>query len=98
MNFLIAGATGLIGQKLVNNLLKDKSNHIIVLTRNEDKAKYSLPIQDKNISFTDYKKGWKSDKIDIIINLAGTPIANKRWTRKQKQKISNSRVLSTDYI
>lgn len=98
MNFLIAGATGLIGQKLVNNLLKDKSNHIIVLTRNEDKAKYSLPIQDKNISFTDYKKGWKSDKIDIIINLAGTPIANKRWTRKQKQKIINSRVLSTDYI
>ena len=98
MNFLIAGATGLIGQQIVNELLKDKTNYIIILTRNEEQAKNRLPLQNKNITFTDYKKGWKEDKIDIILNLAGTPIASKPWTKNQKKKIINSRLLSTDYI
>lgn len=98
MNFLIAGATGLIGQKLVNELLQDKSNYIIVLTRDIDKAKNRLPLQNKNITFTDYKTGWKEDKIDIVINLAGTPIGKLPWSKNQRQKILNSRLLSTDYI
>jgi hypothetical protein len=35
---------------------------------------------------------------DILINLAGTSIADSRWTARQKRKIINSRIFATDLL
>lgn len=95
MNILIAGATGLIGQRLLPVLL-DQGHHITVLTRNKTKAGSHLELENHNIVITDYKSGWNSN-IDVVINLAGSPVT-RSWTRKQRARIVNSRLLSTDYI
>jgi NAD dependent epimerase/dehydratase family enzyme len=38
MRYLITGATGFIGKKLVNDLLKNDQNKIIILSRSRKKA------------------------------------------------------------
>ncbi len=87
MNVLITGGTGLIGQKLVNALKQDKAN-ITVLTRNTKKAASTL---GSNISFIEKLSLSCIENQDVVINLAGEPIANKRWSKAQKNKICHSR-------
>jgi NAD dependent epimerase/dehydratase family enzyme len=72
MNVLITGGTGFIGSKLVEYLL-EKGCNIIILTR--DKAKVSAGIE----AVSDIKEIKSSEKIDVIVNLAGAPIS-KRWS------------------
>lgn len=96
MNILIAGATGLIGRVLLKELLA-LGHHVIVLTRNVHNASKLLNFANGEVVFTDYKTGWQNNSIDIVINLAGSPIT-KVWTPQQKKRVINSRLLSTDYI
>lgn len=96
MNVLIAGATGLIGRALLKELLAQQ-HQVIVLTRNIQNASRSLNFANGRVIFTDYKTGWRNNAIDIVINLAGSPIT-RVWTPQQKKKVLNSRLLSTDYI
>lgn len=87
MHYLITGGTGLIGQALIFKLLTEDAT-ITVLTRNVDKAKKVLPISVKlinNLSLAPI------EKCDVVVNLAGETIADKRWTIKQKNKICQSR-------
>ncbi|MEW5561522.1 TIGR01777 family oxidoreductase [Enterobacter asburiae] len=88
MKILITGGTGLIGRHLIPRLLESGHN-VIVVTRSPDKARQQL---DARVEF------WKGlnarstlDGIDAVINLAGEPIADKRWTEEQKQRLCNSR-------
>lgn len=88
MKILITGGTGLIGRHLIPRLL-ESGHSIIVVTRSPDKARQQL---DARIEF------WKGlnarstlDGIDAVVNLAGEPIADKRWTEEQKQRLCNSR-------
>lgn len=97
MNILIAGATGFIGNQLVLKLL-EQNHRILVLTRDLNRARDRITFENKNLKFIDYKTGWKDETFDVIINLAGSPIASRTWNRKQKKRIINSRLLSTDYI
>ena len=98
MNVLITGGTGLIGKKLVSVLMKNTVN-ITVLTRDKKKAAIAL---GENITFIEKLSITSVEDQDIIINLAGEPIANKRWSKTQKDKICNSRwditELLTKYI
>ncbi len=88
MKILFAGGTGFIGSSLCAHLLREKYE-ITVLSRHPDTIK--LPVH--GISRLEQL----NDDIffDIVINLAGEPIANKRWTDKQKQLISSSRIETT---
>jgi len=96
---LITGGTGLIGKALTNALL-EKNYKVIILSRgligqqadtnNPSFAKWDIQSQhiDKAaISNADY-----------IIHLAGAGVADKRWTKKRKQEILDSRVKGSELI
>lgn len=91
---LIAGGSGLIGQKLVE-LLKSNKFNVTYLTRkkNADGIKsYHWDPEKKAIDASAITKA------DVIINLAGEGISNKRWTSGRKRKIINSRIFSTTFL
>lgn len=91
---LITGGTGLIGTAL-SRLLTERGHNIIILTRDLTQAD-PLP----NISYA--KWDIKAQTIDTtaiqqadhIIHLAGANVADKRWTKKQKKEIVESRTHS----
>ncbi len=93
MKILITGATGLIGSALCK-LLADK-HELIALTRNINKAKNTLP---NSIDVLDNLEDLNFDDLDAVINLAGEPIADKRWSAQQKQRIFQSRLGITEQI
>lgn len=97
MKVLITGATGLVGEELTKLLLQNgiKINY---LTTNKSKI-------ENQPNFHGYYWSPKQGVIDenallgvsVIIHLAGASIA-KRWTKKYKQEIVESRVLSTNLL
>ncbi len=88
MNILITGGTGFIGSKLCSRLLENKHD-IVVMTRRPETIKGNI----KGITTLEQIKDEMS--FDVVINLAGEPIANKRWSKLQKQRISYSRLDTT---
>lgn len=87
MNFLITGGSGLIGTHLIAQL-SDK-HAITVLTRNPESAAKKLSKSPNYI--TSLNQLATLDDYDAVINLAGEPIINKRWSTKQKANIEKSR-------
>jgi len=85
-HILITGATGLIGRHLVKKLIGKYS--ITVISRDPSRAQRLL---GKDIEAITLEALQNVDAYDGIINLAGEPIADKRWTDKQKQIICDSR-------
>jgi len=95
MNYLITGGTGFIGSYCIGKLIENKRNNITVLTRNESKA---VKLLDESINVINRLSLENIEEADVIINLAGEAIAEKRWSRKQKYKICHSRWLLTEQI
>ncbi len=86
MKILMTGATGFIGRAILPHFNHD---HVTVLTRNPTRAYHLL---GHHINAVDSLESFDNfDQFDAIINLAGEPIMNKRWSEKQKQKICQSR-------
>lgn len=88
MQILITGGTGLIGRHLIPRLLT-LGHQVTVVTRNPYNARQ---IFDSRVAL------WKGlaerehlNEIDAIVNLAGEPIADKRWTPQQKERLCQSR-------
>lgn len=91
MNILITGGTGFIGSILCSRFL-EKKHTIVVLSRHPEKIKPPLK------AIADLADLKESDHFDIVINLAGEPIADKRWSDKQKQQIVSSRIDTTEKL
>lgn len=87
MRILITGATGFIGQQLVASL--GESHLITVISRNIGQAQRRLNSPVYHYLTLDELDSL--DGFDAIINLAGEPIADKRWSSPQKQRICESR-------
>ena len=97
MTVLITGATGLVGQELVNLLLQNGHN-----------VHYLSTSKSKLVSNTNYKGFYWNPKnaeidtnaltdVEVIIHLAGANVA-KKWTTAYKEEIIESRVLSTQLL
>ncbi|HHT7857851.1 TIGR01777 family oxidoreductase [Pasteurella multocida] len=89
MNILITGATGLIGSHLTSQLIKH-AHGVTALVRDPKAAKQTLPASVTLIS--SLAQYTTLDTFDAVINLAGEPIFEKRWTAQQKQRLVESRV------
>ena len=87
MNYLITGGTGLIGKAFIESLPKNTSQ-ITVLSRNKINAKKLL---GSEINCIDKLSIIDIENSDVILNLAGEAIADKRWSDTQKDKICQSR-------
>ena len=94
-HILIAGGSGLIGTRL-SRLLADKGYDVRILTRgNKTKGRYKSYQWDPSMKKLDPEslRGAKA-----IINLAGSGIADHRWTRKYKQEILHSRLAAASTL
>ena len=95
---LITGGTGLVGKALGQALL-NKGYRVIILSR-------QAGIKSADINFT--YATWNVEQqtmdkeafaqADYIIHLAGSGVAEKRWTQNRKQEIVDSRVKSSKLI
>ena len=99
MNVAIVGGTGFIGRNIAPVLAGE--GHIVTLvTRRQaggTNAKGDVHIREWDPS------NWQSTANpfqgqDAVINLAGTPIADRRWTRSRKAVLRASRVETTRTI
>jgi uncharacterized protein (TIGR01777 family) len=99
MKIAIAGATGFVGSRLVAELTA-QGHEILILTRSPQQAKNRFP-QAEIVGYTPLKSGEWQQSIsgcDAVVNLAGEPIAEKRWTPAEKQEILASRQITTQKI
>ncbi|EKN65762.1 NAD dependent epimerase family protein [Neobacillus bataviensis LMG 21833] len=95
MKIVIAGGSGLIGQKLTDYLIR-AGHKIIILTR---KAKKN----SGNVHYVQWLEEGTSPEneirdSDVFINLAGVSINNGRWNTNHKKQIYNSRMAATDEL
>ncbi len=86
---LVTGATGFIGQLLVNALIAD-GHRVTVLTRNAKKAAWMFNGKVNCIESMDELP--VNYPIDTIVNLAGARILGWRWRESRKAELMKSRV------
>ena len=94
MRILIAGATGIIGKSLIGKFVK--SGYLIsYLTTSQSKINF---FKNAKGYFWDPSKGYIDtncfNDVTCIINLSGHSVSN-IWTIKNKEKIIDSRIIST---
>ncbi len=92
MHILITGGTGLIGRQLCRALLAE-GHELTVFSRKPE----SVPVKcGKGIHAMATFDEWHPEKtFDAVINLAGEPILDARWTAQRKQSLWDSRVTLT---
>lgn len=94
---LIAGGTGFVGKSIVAYLL-EKGYSINVLSR---KAKHQ-PSAHLTFFEWDLQKEWIDaqafEDVTAIINLTGANIGAKKWSKKRKKEIVESRVIAIELL
>jgi uncharacterized protein (TIGR01777 family) len=95
VHILITGGTGLIGRQLCKVLLAE-GHELTVLSRNPDSvpAKCGASVQAM-AGLDEWQPG---QTFDAVINLAGEPIVDARWTARRKQVLWDSRVSLTEHL
>ena len=104
MKLLLTGCTGFIGRELIPLLIKEGHSLTVISRQSKGKLKAIANDQSINVIQMNPAKSSSWDKEEIqdslkncegIINLAGEPIAEKRWTNDHCQEITNSRIETT---
>ena len=100
MKVLIFGGTGFVGRNLTEELLTN-GYQVCVVTRNRQKIfnnlgnKMQVIEWNNNFPLSSIKE---LQDIDVVINLAGESIGNRRWSASVKQEILASRISTTNAI
>jgi len=89
MNILITGGTGFIGSALIKRLIEEGHN-VTVLSRFPDKVEILCGQDVKALGSLSQLKA--EDHYEVIVNLAGAPIVDARWSEARKQIIRESRI------
>jgi uncharacterized protein (TIGR01777 family) len=97
MNIVVTGGTGFIGGSLCR-LLAGEGHRVSILTRRPGQISRQADVRLNSVPWNAQDTGpWEQvlEGADAVINLAGAPIADARWTDARKQLITDSRVLTT---
>lgn len=94
MKVVVAGGSGFLGQALCKGLA-ERGHAVVVLTRGAmpDAAQarhVTWPADDLPGPWRDHING-----ANVVINLAGAGIADKRWNAARKALLRNSRIMAT---
>lgn len=96
---LVTGGTGFIGKR-VCDALQEKDYGVTVLSRDPERAKTKLQSIDEIYTWnpeTEQLPSEATSDLHAVIHLAGESIAG-RWNAKKKQRIRDSRILSTQNL
>src|SRR6478736_1404229 len=91
---LITGATGLVGSRLTE-LLMERGHSVTYLGRSKKSGKVQTFLWGPAAGTIDAQA---LNQPDVIIHLAGTGVAEKRWTASRKKEILESRTTSTSLL
>ncbi len=95
LKILIAGGSGFVGRQLSQMLIQN-GYEVAWLTRGKSNQN-----QIKTFNW-DIKTGFIDTKAfafaDVIVNLAGAGVADKKWTKAYKQELFDSRIKATKLI
>lgn len=97
MRIVAAGASGLIGRRLTASLLRSGHEVIALTTRRVESDRTHEPGL-RQVSWDGATAGeWTRhiQNADAVINLSGQSLASARWTNERKNRLIQSRVLST---
>jgi uncharacterized protein (TIGR01777 family) len=97
MKALVTGATGFVGPRLLRLL-----DSPVVLSRDPERARRSIGGLAGRIVRWDPMEGPPPPEafagIDVVYHLAGESVAEGRWTKAQKARIRDSRVVGTRHL
>ena len=97
MKIVVAGGTGFIGRHLCH-LLMNEGHSIVILSRHLDDTPAPANTRARVIQWDGRNDGsWATccEGAEVIVNLSGAPIADRRWTPARKRELVDSRVLTT---
>jgi len=93
MKILITGGTGLIGRALCNILTE---HQLTVLSRHPETVTKKCGVRVAAMASLDE---WLPEmNFEVVINLAGEPIADKAWSAERRQALLDSRVALTQKL
>ncbi len=93
MKILITGGSGFLGRALTNHFIENLVDcKIFWASRNT-----AIKTNNSNVTVLSYEQ-LLGNEFDIIINLAGAGIAEKRWSKKRKAYLMSSRIKPTQAV
>lgn len=95
MNTLITGGTGFIGHALIKTLT-EQGHALTVLSRSPDKVARLFGPNVKALGSLEQLGA--DDSFQAVVNLAGAPLLDARWTEARKQLIRSSRIGLTEQL
>lgn len=96
MRRIITGATGLIGKRLVS-LWREQHHEIAVVGRTKEHIKKTFGHEVEAITWDELTIE-KLQSAEVVVNLAGKNLADKRWNETFKEAILESRVHTTKQL
>lgn len=95
---VVTGATGFIGRALVLRLLRDR-RRVTALVRDPERARHTLGEHATLVATGDRDALARAvADADAIVNLAGEPIVDRRWTAARRRALTASRVGVTEAL
>lgn len=102
MRVLVTGGTGFVGKALVKALI-NQNYQVTIVTRQEPSKVEWLGNSSDQVAWLvwDFSHSGDAPSIqaqDVVINLAGEGIADKRWTESRKRSLRQSRIDFTNNL
>jgi uncharacterized protein (TIGR01777 family) len=95
MKILVTGGTGFIGKALVKTLVED-GHQVTVLSRSPENVERMFGPEVAGLGHLSFLRPEMS--FEVIVNLAGAPIFDARWSEARKRLIRESRIALTEQL